>query len=82
MDQAQKSGKTLGELAKDSDASADITRKAFESDGSGIEKAFGDAAKAAQVTMTKNLIDVILGVSGAAEKAARDANFFLGTIKD
>jgi hypothetical protein len=38
--------------------------------------------QAAMVTMIKDLIDVLLDVPGAAEKAARDANFFLGTIKD
>jgi hypothetical protein len=32
--------------------------------------------------MIKDLIDVLLDVPGAAEKAARDANFFLGTIHD
>lgn len=35
----------------------------------------------AMVTMIKDLIDVLLGVPGAAEKAATDANFYLGTIK-
>jgi hypothetical protein len=103
MAQAKASGKTIGELAKDSEGSAKIIQDAFASTSTGINKAFGDAAKqlsdtlakmdenlgkaiadlqAAMVTMIKDLIDVLLDVPGAAEKAARDANFFLGTIKD
>ena len=38
--------------------------------------------QSAMVTMIKDLIDVLLGVPGPAQKPARDANFFLGTIKD
>lgn len=103
MDQAKESGKTIGELAKDSESSAKIIQAAFDSTSSGINKAFTDAAKqlsdtlakmdenlgkaiqslqTAMVTMISDLINVLLGVPGAAEKAARDANFFLGTIHD
>lgn len=100
--EAKASGKTIGELAKDSEGSAKIIQGALESTAGGINKAFGDAAKSlsdtlakmdenlgkaisdlqtAMVVMIQNLIEVILGVPGAAEKAARDANFFLGGIK-
>lgn len=102
MDEAKASGKTIGELAKDSEGSAKSIQDAFAATSEGINKAFGDAAKnlsdtlakmdenlgkaigdlqTAMVTMIGNLIDVILGVPGAAEKAARDTNFFLGGIK-
>jgi hypothetical protein len=101
--EARRSGKTIGELAKDSEASAKIIQDAFASTSTGINKAFGDAAKqlsdtlakmdenlgkaiaslqAAMVTMISDLINVLLEVPGAAEKAARDANFFLGSIHD
>lgn len=41
-----------------------------------------DKLQKALVTMIKDLIDVLLEVPGAAEKAAADANFFLNGIKD
>jgi len=102
MAQAKLSGKSIGELAKGSEASAKVIDQAFKVTGAGIDNAFTDAAKqlsdtlakmdenlgkaigslqTAMVTMIQNLIDVLLGVPGAAEKAARDANFFLGGIK-
>ena len=45
MEEAKHTGKTVGELAKDSDGSAKVIQAAFDSTGTGIEKAFSDAAK-------------------------------------
>jgi len=101
--ESKRTGKTIGELARESEDTAKAVQDAFGNTSEGIEKAFASAAQSlsdtlgkmdenlgksiqslqnAMVTMIKDLIDVLLGVPGAAEKAAKDANFFLGTINN